>query len=467
MTPVKAERIEILIVDDEKSARLGMRRALESAGYDVAEAGDGAEAVKRIREGGVDLVFMDISMPGMDGLTALEVIRGLEGAPPVVMVTAHGSAKVAVGAIKAGAWDYVAKPYDVEEVRTLAKNASEKLLLERENRRLKRELEHVGVYGEILGKSKHVQDLLRVIDKVGPLDVTVLITGESGTGKELVARRVHALSQRAQGPFVSMNCAALPEDLIETELFGHEKGAFTGAAAARRGNFELADGGTLFLDEVGDMGLPMQSKLLRAIQEKTFHRVGGETTIGVDVRLVAATNRDLTSLIAKSQFREDLYYRLKVVEMKLPPLRERREDIPVLAEHFVAELSGKHGKQIRGITHEAMELLMREDWVGNIRQLRNAVESGVALAEGQTLGPQDFPGIGVASGRDGLTLPRGLPFQEAKKRVIREFEMKFIAEQLRENSHNISRTAEALGMHRQSLQQKMKELGLRDKDEAE
>ena len=464
---MRTENIQILVVDDERPSRLGMRRALESSGYRIVEACNGAEAVERIKAGGIDLAFMDISMPGMDGLAALEIIGSLPSPPPVVMVTAHGNEKIAVTAIKAGAWDYLAKPYDVDELRQLARNAAEKLLLERENLRLRHELERTRGQGDILGRSKHVSEVLRLIDKVAPLDVTVLITGESGTGKELVARRIHTLSPRREHPFVSMNCAALPEDLIESELFGHEKGAFTGAATARRGNFEQADGGSLLLDEVGDMGLPMQSKLLRAIQEKSFRRVGGESNLSVDVRLISATNRDLTALIAKSQFREDLYYRLKVVEVKLAPLRERRDDIPVLAEAFLREFSGKHAKDVHGITRPALDLLMQEDWIGNIRQLRNAVESAIALADSHQLDVGDFPGIGTSAGRDGLTMPRGLPFQEAKKRVIREFERRYIESKLTELNGNVSQTAKALDMHRQSLERKMKELGLRVREEPE
>ncbi len=456
-----SDEIRVLVVDDEKSSRLGMRRALEATGFLVSEASNGIEAVEQVKAGAADLIFMDITMDKMDGLTALEIIRDLPSAPPVVMVTAHGNEKVAVGAIKAGAWDYLAKPYDVEELRTLAGNASEKLLLERENRRLRKQLDQTGIYGEIQGKSKNVRELLRVVDKVGPLDVTVLITGESGTGKELVARRIHALSPRRDRPFISMNCAALPENLIESELFGHEKGAFTGAEALRRGCFEQAEGGTLFLDEVGDMGPPMQSKLLRAIQEKSFKRVGGETPVLVDVRILSATNRDLQQRIGTGDFREDLYYRLKVVEVGLAPLRDRREDIPILVETFLAEFAEKHGKQLDRIAPDALKLLIAQRWVGNIRQLRNAVESAVALAEGRQLGPEDFPGMGTGGGSDNLEMPSGLPFQEAKRQLVREFERRYIESQLKECGGNISQTAKALDMHRQSLQQKIKELGLK------
>lgn len=457
--------IKVLVVDDERPARLGMRRALEGAGFSVAEASGGTEAIEKIRAGGIDLVFMDIAMPEMDGLTALDVIVDIPGGPPTVMVTAHGNEKVAVSAIKRGAWDYLGKPYDVEELRQLARNAGEKILLARENRRLRDALQRAEGLGRIHGESQAIRNLLRLIDKVGPTDATVLITGESGTGKELVATRLHALSQRSEKPFVSMNCAALPSDLIETELFGHEKGAFTGAVDLRRGKFELANGGTLLLDEVGDMSLTTQAKLLRVLQEKRFHRVGGEDTIEVNVRVLSVTNQHLTKLIQEGRFREDLYYRLKVVQIETTPLRKRREDIPVLVRAFLAEFAASHDKPVRGIAPEALDLLVQSDWEGNVRQLRNTLESAVILSEGEVLDAEDFPELAECPNREGLTMPAGLPFREAKKRVIREFERRYIKSSLEESGGNISRAAESLGMHRQSLQQKMRDLGLRGDSE--
>jgi two-component system response regulator AtoC/two-component system nitrogen regulation response regulator NtrX len=457
----------ILLVDDEEPARYGMRRALESLTDDIIEAGDGEEALRLVEEERPDLVIMDIAMPRMDGMQALEGICKLHGRPLVVMVTAHGSEKVAVDAMKKGAYDYIAKPYEVDELRIVARNALERVSLERENRRLAAELKKRDAYGEIIGSSDVMRDVFDLIAKVCQTDVAVLIEGESGTGKELVANEIHNRSHRSGGPFVVMNCAALPENLIESELFGHEKGAFTGATAQRKGKFETADGGTLFLDEIGDMSFNTQAKVLRVLQEKKFERLGGEKTIEVDVRIISATNKDLVTATKAEQFREDLYYRLKVVSVTLPPLRERVGDIPLLADRLVGAFSKQHNKNIQTIDTEAMKELHSYGWPGNVRELRNVLESSVVLSGGDVLRKEDLPPE-IVAGDVGATGPSGvdrsLPFREWKKRMVEVAERDYFVRRLKENDYNISRTARELEMHRQSLQQKLRELNINAKE---
>jgi two-component system response regulator AtoC/two-component system nitrogen regulation response regulator NtrX len=403
----------------------------------------------------------------MDGMQALEGICKLHAHPLVVMVTAHGSEKVAVDAMKKGAYDYIAKPYEVDELRIVARNALERVSLERENRRLAEELKKHEAYGEIIGSSDVMRKVFDLIAKVCQTDVAVLIEGESGTGKELVANEIHSRSHRSGGPFVVMNCAALPENLIESELFGHEKGAFTGATAQRKGKFETADGGTLFLDEIGDMSFNTQAKVLRVLQEQKFERLGGEKTIEVDVRIISATNKDLASATKEEQFREDLYYRLKVVSVTLPPLRERAGDIPLLADRLVETFSKQHNKSINSIGPEAMKALHSHDWPGNVRELRNVLESSVVLSDGDVLRKEDLPpeifagDVGAAGPADA---DRSLPFREWKKRMVESAERDYFARRLKENDYNISRTARELEMHRQSLQQKLRELGMNAKE---
>jgi two-component system response regulator AtoC/two-component system nitrogen regulation response regulator NtrX len=453
----------ILLVDDEKPALYGMRRALASLGR-ILEATNGKEALDIAGTDKPDLVIMDIAMPEMDGLTALEKLRQSPESPLVIMVTAHGSEKVAVEAMKKGAYDYIAKPYDVDELRIVARNALEKIALKRENRRLAEELKKHEAYGEIIGTTDTMRQVFDRIAKVCQTDVAILIEGESGTGKELVANEVHKRSNRSQKPFVIMNCAALPENLIESEMFGHEKGAFTGATAQRKGKFEIADGGTLFLDEIGDMSLNTQAKVLRVLQEQKFERLGGEKNIQVDVRIISATNKDLAMMTKECLFREDLYYRLKVISISLPPLRERKEDILVLANRLVEMFSQKHKKGIQGIEPDALRLLRAYPWPGNVRELRNALESAVVLATGNVLRKEDLPpeiekqATGSLAG--GLAVDDNLPFREWKKRMVEAAERHYFIRKLEQNKRNISQTARALEMHRQSLQQKLRELGI-------
>ncbi len=447
----------ILIVDDEKAARFGMKLALEKDGYNVMEASDGIDAFDIIRAKNPSLIFLDINMPKINGIQVLEDINQMESPPMIVIVTAYGSERVAVDAMKKGAYDYIAKPYEIDELRLIAKHAFEKLALEEENARLRSEIDRLG---EIIGKSQEMKQVFNKIEKVGPSDVTVLIQGESGSGKELVAKEIHKKSSRKNHPMIIMNCAALPETLIESELFGHEKGAFTGATERRLGKFELADKGTIFLDEIGDMSPNTQAKVLRILQEQSFERLGGTETLRVDVRLISATHKDLFKGIKEGNFREDLYYRLKVVEILLPPLRNRREDIIILTEKFIQYFSEKHRKGVKSISNEAVKYFTKYPWPGNVRELQNVIESAVVMANAETLEISDFPEE-IRNSESNSSLDYNLPFRDAKKIVVEAFERDFVSRKLAENKGNISKAAEALGMHRQSLQHKLKELNMK------
>jgi DNA-binding NtrC family response regulator len=385
----------------------------------------------------------------------------LENPPIIFIVTAYGSERVAVEAMKKGAYDYIAKPYEIDELRLIAKHAFEKLALEEENARLRSEIDKLESMGEIIGKSQEMKHVFNKIEKVGPSDVTVLIQGESGSGKELVAKEIHKKSSRKNIPMIIMNCAALPETLIESELFGHEKGAFTGATERRFGKFELADKGTIFLDEIGDMSPNTQAKVLRVLQEQSFERLGGTETLCVDVRLISATHKNLLKEIKEGNFREDLYYRLKVVEILLPPLRNRREDIIILVEKFIQYFSDKHKKNVKSISNEAVKIFTKYSWPGNVRELQNAIESAVVMANAETLEISDFPEE-ISNSDSNRSFNYNLPFRDAKKIVVEAFERDFVSRKLAENSGNVSKTAEALGMHRQSLQHKIKELNMKE-----
>jgi DNA-binding NtrC family response regulator len=450
----------ILIVDDEKAARFGMKLALEKDGYQVVEASDGIDAFDVIKAKSPSLIFLDINMPKINGIQVLEEINQMKNPPMIVIVTAYGSEKVAVDAMKKGAYDYIAKPYEIDDLRLIARHAFEKLALEEENARLRSEIDRLGSRGKIVGESREMNLLFNKIEKVGPSDVTVLIQGESGSGKELVAKEIHKISSRKNRPMITMNCAALPETLIESELFGHERGAFTGATERRLGKFELADKGTIFLDEIGDMSPNTQAKVLRVLQEQSFERLGGTETLCVDVRLISATHKDLLKEIKEGNFREDLYYRLKVVEILLPPLRNRREDIIILAENFIQYFSEKHRKNVKSISNDAVKIFTKYSWPGNVRELQNVIESAVVMANAETLEINDFPEE-ISNSDINRSFDYNLPFRDAKKIVVDTFERDFVSRKLAENNGNISRTAEALGMHRQSLQQKIKDLNMK------
>jgi DNA-binding NtrC family response regulator len=452
----------ILVVDDERSMQLALRGVLSKEGYAVETAGSGEEAVRKIETGDFHLVITDLSMSGMDGRQVLEHARTFDPDIAVVMITAYGSEKIAVDAMKAGASDYIPKPFDNEEIRVLVGKVMEHSLLRREHRRLLAQVQGSYGFDHIVGQSPNMLRLFEMIQKVADTDITVLIRGESGTGKELVANALHYRSPRRTKALVKVNCAAFSRELVESELFGHEKGAFTGAIARREGKFEAADGGTLFLDEVGDMPLETQAKLLRAIQEKEIERVGGNVPIKIDVRLIAATNHDLEALVRASRFREDLYYRLKVVELVIPPLADRREDIPLLAQHFLADAAQRFHRPVKPLGADALRACMTHPWKGNARELRSAVEQALLLSEGEEIQPADL--FGGARTQADVTFPSpvGLPatFKDAKQRVVEEFERDFLTRALARHGGNISKAAEEIGMYRQNLQQKMRELGI-------
>jgi DNA-binding NtrC family response regulator len=464
------EALRILIVDDEEAARYGMRRALGQLGCQIAEAGSAAEARAEISARRPDLLLLDVNLPGENGLDFLRELSAQPDSPLIIIITAHGSERMAVEAIKSGAHDYLAKPFEVDELRLVVKNGLETIRLRRENLSLKlRIARDGGQHRGLVGVSEGIRRVRSMIEKVAETDVTVLVRGESGTGKELVAREIHERSAaRRRGAFVAVNCAALPSELIESELFGHEKGAFTGAAGRRQGKFEQADGGTLFLDEIGDMSANVQAKLLRALEERRIERLGGTESIPVDVRIISATHRPLEQDIATGSFRADLFYRLRVVTIDVPPLRERREDIPLLAESFAAAAAERYNLPVRTIAPAAMRRLIDYSWPGNVRELRNAIERAVVMAEGEALLPKDLPeeighdrqhrGAGPGEAEDASTLV--VPFTAEFRADRREFERRYIARCLEETGGNVTRAAIILGMHRQSLQHKLRELGL-------
>lgn len=458
----------VLIVDDEEAARYGMRRALEREGYAIDEAGSTAEASRLLASRVPDLILLDVNLPGQSGLDYLRELSGLDAPPLVVIITAHGNERTAVDAIKSGAHDYLSKPFEVDELRLVVKNALETAALRRENRALRSRLAGASGFGSMLGKSERMRRVFDTIEKVAETDVTVLIRGESGTGKELVAREIHRRSAHRSGEFVAMNCAAMPAELIESELFGHEKGAFTGAAARRKGKFEAAEGGTIFLDEIGDMSLTTQAKVLRVLEERRVERLGGDASVAVNVRVVSATHKNLEHEIAETRFRQDLYYRLRVVTIELPALRERREDIPVLANDMLERYVALYGLKCKEIDAEAMRRLVQYAWPGNVRELRNAIERSVVLASGEKLTVEDLPPEiergAAAGGASEIALDDAnlaVPFVEDFKEARREFERAYIERRLMETGGNVTRAAELLDMHRQSLQHKLRELGIK------
>ncbi|HEY3024675.1 MAG TPA: sigma-54 dependent transcriptional regulator [Pyrinomonadaceae bacterium] len=470
----RKESLRLLIVDDEEAARYGIRRALSTSGYDMSEAGSAEEARALMKRQPFDLLLLDVNLPGASGLELLsELQAATEEQPLVIIITAHGSERMAVEAVKGGAYDYLSKPFELDDLRLVVKNAIETIQLRRENRSLKRRIEvEAAQRGALMGESDSMQQVRGAIEKVADTDATVLVRGESGTGKELVARELHEQStSRRGGAFVAVNCAALPSELIESELFGHEKGAFTGAAARRRGKFEQADGGTLFLDEIGDMSANVQAKLLRALEERRIERLGGDDSIPVDVRIVSATHRPLEQEIAAGNFRADLFYRLQVVTIEIAPLRDRREDIPLLAEAFARQAAEHYGLRERPIAHNALRRLVEYDWPGNVRELRNTIDRAAIMSEGDELDALDLPEMqeqplevdaefrpaAATAGEDGAL---AVPFTADFRNDRREFERRYIARCLDEAGGNVTRAAAVLGMHRQSLQHKLRELGL-------
>lgn len=442
---------KILVVDDEDGIRRTLRQLLEYEGHEVRVASGGGEAIGIFEEFRPDLTFLDVKMARMDGLEVLARLREHDPDALVVMISGHGTIETAVEATRRGAYDFLEKPLDTDRILLTVRNALQQRGLARENARLRDEVES---RYEIVGASYAIRALLDRIEKVAPTDARVLITGENGTGKELVARALHRLSGRADGPFVEVNCAAIPAELIESELFGHVKGSFTGAYADRSGKFEQADGGTLFLDEIGDMSPAAQAKVLRALQEGVITRVGGERPIGVDVRIIAATNKDLKSEIERGRFREDLFFRLNVVPIHVPPLRERREDIPMLVRHFVDAAVERQRLPARSFSQEAIERLIRMDWPGNVRELRNTVERLLILARGPEITAADVDRLvgGPATAASlSADLFEATTFAEFRDRAERAF----LLAKLRENDWNVSETARVIRMPRSNLYKKI------------
>lgn len=451
-------REKILVVDDEQSHRTMLKAVLTKEGYDISEADDGISAIRTVEAEAFDLILMDIRMTDMDGIEAIGEIKKMSPSIPVVMMTAYASVKTAVEALKSGAYDYLTKPLDIDELKILIKKALEHYRLQEENVFLKERLADRFDFSRIIGKSRRMKELFENLSLIAPSDATILIYGESGTGKELVANAVHQNSPRAQNPFIKVSCAALPETLLESELFGHERGAFTGALNRKAGRFQLADGGTLFLDEVNVMSSATQVKLLRVLQEREFEPLGSTKTIHVDIRLIAATNKELEVEVKEGRFREDLFYRLNVVPIRLPPLRERKEDIPLLAEHFFKVYQEKNKRSIKGFLPKTVDTLMRYDWPGNIRELENVIERAVLLCRSEYISPIDLPPpLQETQGVEQLrvSISPGMTLEEVEREVI--------VQTLQETEGNRTQTAQILGISRKTLQNKLKEYGLERK----
>jgi len=447
----------VLIVDDESAIRESLKGVLEDEGYQASATESGESCLDLLRDTPFDVVFLDIWLPGMDGLDTLQKIRELENHPEVIIISGHGTIETAVRATKLGAFDFLEKPLSVDRTLILLKNAAEAKKLRQENRDLRRQLVPKSV---IVGESIPMKALRQQIQLMAPTNGRVLIFGESGTGKELVARAIHAQSPRKEEMFVEVNCAAIPEDLIESELFGHRRGSFQGAPADKEGKFLKASGGTLFLDEVGDMSLKTQSKVLRTLEEQSFTPVGGDEPVTVDVRVIASTNKDLEEEISRGNFREDLFYRLNVIPFSVPPLRERKEDIPLLARHFLKEFSGRYGRRPRELSDDAIETLMRYSWPGNVRELRNVIERIVIM--NPTASRFDRKHLPPLVYRDGSRRTGG-DFQTLHQ-ARGAYERDYILKKLDDNHGNISRTAEVLGLERSHLYRKMRTLGISMKE---
>ncbi len=452
----------ILIVDDEAGVRASLAAVLRDEGYGVETADSGEACLDAVTRRVPDVILLDIWLPGMDGLATLERLRERRVEAQVVMISGHASVEAAVRATKLGAFDFIEKPLSLEKTVLVVRNALRQRRLESENRQLRARVDRPLV---IVGASPVMEHLRAQVAMAAPSNGRVLISGDNGTGKELVARQIHALSHRHAAPFVEVNCAAIPEELIESELFGHVKGAFTGAVTDRRGKFEIATGGTLFLDEVGDMSVKTQAKVLRALQEQVVEPVGGQTSVRVDVRVIAATNKDLAAEIRHGRFREDLYFRLNVIPVSVPPLRDRQGDVIRLAEHFAAEFAREYGRRPKSFSPEARDLLETYHWPGNVRELRNTIERLMIMAPGDVVRPQDLVFLELAGAPDVRPVPQAIgPLFEARD----AWERHYIIAALSAHDGNISRTAEALGLERSNLYKKMRALGIapaRDREE--
>jgi len=452
----------ILIVDDEESVRKSLAGVMRDEGYEVVTAASGKEGIELLSEAQPSIALLDIAMPEMDGIEMLQKIREIKPDLPVIMVTGHGTIETAVKTTKMGAYDFIVKPPALEHLAMVVKHGLEESRLREENESLRKSIER---RYELVGESEKIRALKRQIALAGPTNGWVLIHGESGTGKELVARAIHRASKRACGPFVEVNCAAIPQELIESELFGHEKGSFTGATGMKRGKFELANGGTIFLDEIADMSMATQAKVLRVLEGQEFQRVGGIKTLKADVRVVAASNKNLAEEIRKGAFREDLYYRLNVIPLEVPSLREREDDIPRLVRYFLREFSTEYGQKTKTIEDDALALFVRYRWPGNVRELRNIIERLIIMVPGPTLRTQDVPPplSSLQEERRAPVLSNGGQTGHGHatlKDARAEFEREFIAQKLREYGGNVSRTADAIGVERSNLHRKIKALGI-------
>ena len=443
----------ILTIDDEENIRNGLADNFELEGYDVKQAASGEEGLELIAQGGIDLVITDLRMDGISGSEVVKRVCSEHPGIPIIVLTGHGSIDDATAALKAGAFDFLTKPLDLDHLNKIVKNALQGKILAEQNRELQAKLLKSQNGDEMIGKSDSLNRVRQMISKAAPTRASVLITGESGVGKELVAKAVHEQSEREKGPFVVVHCAALSETLIESELFGYEKGAFTGAENLHKGRFELADGGTIFLDEIGEVNLATQVKLLRVLQEHKFERVGGEKSIEVDVRVVAATNRNLEDEVKAGKFREDLFYRLNVVRIEMPSLRERMDDIPLLMHAFLREFNIENKKNIKGFDKASKSAMIKYNWPGNIRELKNAVESAVVMCTGDEIKLEDLPrALRTQSEEKTISIPIGITMDEVEKIIIQE--------NLAANKGNKSRTADILGIGRKTLHRKLEELNI-------
>jgi len=449
----------ILVVDDEVGARESLKMILKND-YEVFSAKDAEEAFLHIKERSPDVILLDIILPDLDGLKVLERIKQNDPDMVVIMITATRTVKTAVEAMKLGAYDYVTKPFDIDELRLIISRSLSTKALEQEVKYRREEMDKDFDFRNIIGKSKSMKEIFKVVKQIADSKSTALIMGESGTGKELISRAIHYNSNRKNYPFVTINCAAIPETLIESELFGHEKGAFTNAIEKKLGRFEVAHQGTLFLDEIGELSLATQAKILRFLEEREFNRVGGSKTIKVDVRLITATNKDLNQMIKKGGFREDLYYRINVVPILIPPLRERKEDIPVLIEHFIGKFGVESDKKVKGITKEALELMIQYEWPGNIRELENLIERVITLTANEYIQlnelPPFFKSVPKVDGLKESVLDGKVSFLEAEE----EFEREVILDALKKTNYIQSHAAEILGISRRILKYKMDKLGI-------
>ena len=451
-------KFTILIIDDEDNIRNGLATNFELEDYEVKTASNGQEGLDLIAKGDIDLVITDLRMDGISGEEVVKRVTTETPGIPVIVLTGHGSIDAAVEAMKSGAYDFLTKPLNLDQLNLIVKRALENRELSLQHKLLKEEIESSACLEQMIGRSAEMQKVFSMIKKVAPAKASVLITGESGVGKELVANAIHNLSGRKDKAFIKVHCAALSESLLESELFGHEKGAYTGADSMQKGRFELAHGGTIFLDEIGEINQNVQIKILRVLQEKTFERVGGEKSISVDVRIVAATNKNLEEEVKAGRFREDLYYRLNVVHLKVPSLKERKDDLPLLIDSFIKKFATENEKEIIGIDSKAKAALLKYDWPGNIRQLQNCIESSVVMSNGNQIKLEDLPlSVSEYTGQEAISIPIGISLEDAEKIIIMQ--------NLSANKGNKSKTADVLGIGRKTLHRKLNEYGLELSDD--